>query len=196
MAYADDAQEVRAAGWRRVAELHARVDRESETALRAESGLSVVEYTLLDVMHRQRGRDHLRMRQVARATALSESATTRLVDRLEGRGLLARYLCADDRRGIYAELTDAGRAMLERSRHVYEAAVDQALDDAQGIPELASVVEALRPVLTGREAPAGEHVLDHAAGEHSAGRSFASIRTPIRTRHNTDDGNEKGVFHE
>lgn len=45
------------------------------------------------------------MNQLANAVVLSQSATTRLVTRLEDRGLLARYLCADDRRGIYTEVT-------------------------------------------------------------------------------------------
>lgn len=149
MAYPDDAREVRASGWRLVAELHARVERAAEAALRHVAGLSVVEYTLLDVMRRQRGRHHLRMAQVARATALSESATTRLVDRLEARGLLARYLCEDDRRGIYAELTDDGRAALARSQAAYESAIARALAEATELPELAPVVVALRPAIEG-----------------------------------------------
>lgn len=144
MGYSDDAREVQATGWRLVASVHARVERATEAALRETVGLSVVEYTLLDVLCRQRGRHHLRMAQVARATALSESATTRLVDRLEARGLLTRYLCADDRRGIYTEVTDPGRTALESSHQIYHAAVTNALTEASKVPELAPVVEALR----------------------------------------------------
>lgn len=151
MGYPDDAPEVRAQGWRLVAELHARVERAADQALREEAGLSVVEYTLLDVLCRQHGRHHLRMSQVARATALSESATTRLVDRLEHRGLLARYLCADDRRGIYAELTDQGRAALDDARGAYGSALTSALAEAADVAELAPVVAALRPTLVGSE---------------------------------------------
>lgn len=153
MGFSDDAQEVQPAGWRLVAELHTRVDRAAEAALRQTSGLSVVEYTLLEVMRRQHGRHHLRMSQVARATALSESATTRLVDRLESRGLLARYLCEDDRRGIYAELTDDGRAVWERSRGVYASAIASALTQASEVPELAPIVTALRPAIEGALPP-------------------------------------------
>ncbi len=148
MAYSDDAREVQASGWRTVAALNARVERCAERALREAAGVSVVEYTLLDVMHRQSGHHHLRMSQVARATALSESATTRLVDRLEQRGLLARYLCADDRRGIYAELTDAGAEALEQCRGPYQRAVADALAEATDIAELAAVVSALSPLLS------------------------------------------------
>ena len=57
----------------------------------------------------------MRMQQLARAAALSPSATTRLVNRLEDRGLLTRIICADDRRGIYTELTAAGPGLAAQS---------------------------------------------------------------------------------
>lgn len=150
MAYSDDAHEVRAHGWRTVAALNAHVERCVERALREAGGVSMVEYTLLDVMQRQSGRHHLRMSQVARATALSESATTRLVDRLEQRGLLARYLCADDRRGIYAELTPEGARVLRQCREPYARAIADALARAADLAELRPVVSALRPLLNPR----------------------------------------------
>lgn len=80
------------------------------------------------------------MQQVARATALSNSAATRLVARLENRGLLARFLCVDDRRGIYTELTDAGFALLNEARPIHDTTLRGALDQAQTTPELAELV--------------------------------------------------------
>ena len=107
MGIADDAVEVRAQGWRTLAALHGLIEAELERALAASVELSVVEYTVLDALSRQDGW-HMRMQQLARAAALSPSATTRLVNRLEDRALLTRVLCADDRRGIYTELTAVG----------------------------------------------------------------------------------------
>ena len=115
MGIKDDAVEVRAQGWRTLAALHGLIEAELERSLQAEAQLSVVEYTVLDALSRQDGW-HMRMQQLARATALSASATTRLVNRLEDRGLLTRILCADDRRGIYTELTPSGIALLEQSQ--------------------------------------------------------------------------------
>jgi DNA-binding MarR family transcriptional regulator len=154
MAYPDNAAEAQVSGWRAVTALNAHVERRTEKVLRAAGDISLVEYTLLDVMHRQSGEDHLRMSQVARATALSESATTRLVDRLEKRGLLARYLCPDDRRGIYAELTAAGLKVLLDCREAYSRAVADALAEAADVDELKSVVQALRPLLLPNEGDA------------------------------------------
>jgi DNA-binding MarR family transcriptional regulator len=139
MAIADDAVEVRAQGWRTLAALHARLEESLEKALQAEFGLSVVEFTVLDTLARQDGW-HMRMQQVARAAALSQSATTRLVTRLENRGLLSRYLCPDDRRGIYSQITDQGRELLERASPVHDATLKEALDAAADVPELRRLV--------------------------------------------------------
>ncbi|MGX5697297.1 MarR family winged helix-turn-helix transcriptional regulator [Agromyces soli] len=142
MGIADDAVEIRARGWRTLAALHGLIEAELERALAEAAGLSVVEYTVLDALDRQDGW-HMRMQQLARAAALSPSATTRLVNRLEDRGLLTRILCADDRRGIYTELTPAGRELYERARPVHDAALERVLDEAAELPELAPMVEAV-----------------------------------------------------
>lgn len=142
MGISDGAVEIRSQGWRTLAALHARIDAELERALQAEHGLSVVEYTVMDALSRQDGW-HMRMQQLSRAAALSASATTRLVNRLEDRQLLTRILCADDRRGIYTELTPAGRALLETARPTHDAALEASLDAAVDVPELAPLVEAL-----------------------------------------------------
>ncbi|MGO4454304.1 MarR family winged helix-turn-helix transcriptional regulator [Arthrobacter sp. RAF14] len=145
MSIDDDAVEVRAQGWRTLAALHGVIETGLERALSAEVKLSVVEYTVLDALSRQDGW-HMRMQQLARATALSASATTRLVTRLEDRGLLTRILCADDRRGIYTELTAAGRDLYEKAKPVHDEALERILDDAGEHRELAALVAALHEV--------------------------------------------------
>lgn len=147
MGIADDAVEVRSQGWRTLAALHGLLDAELERALQRGHGLSVVEYTVLDALGRQDGW-HMRMAQLARAAALSSSATTRLVNRLEDRGLIRRVLCADDRRGIYTELTDEGRDLLVESRPTHDATLEAALDSACATPELAPLVAALHELPT------------------------------------------------
>ena len=142
MPLADDAIEVRARGWRTLAALHGRLEEALEKALQAEFELSVVEYTVLDTLARQDGW-HMRMQQLSRAAVLSHSATTRLVTRLENRALLSRFLCDDDRRGIYSTLTDQGKELLERARPVHDATLKEALDNAAAVPELARLVDAL-----------------------------------------------------
>ena len=50
------------------------------------------------------------MQELGTSVQLSQSALSRVVARLEADGLVTRAMCADDRRGIYVELTE------ERSR--------------------------------------------------------------------------------
>ncbi|MFD9739067.1 MarR family winged helix-turn-helix transcriptional regulator [Umezawaea sp. NPDC059074] len=142
MSLAEDATEARAQGWRTLAALHARIEDRLERALQRAHELSVSEYTVLDVLARQDD-FHLRMSQVSQAVVLSQSATTRLVTRLEDRGLLARYLCPTDRRGIYTELTESGAALLDAARPTHDAALGEALAEAGQVPELSPLVSAL-----------------------------------------------------
>ena len=149
MGIADDAVEIRARGWRTLAALHGLIETELERSLSSSVELSVVEYTVLDALSRQDGW-HMRMQQLARAAALSPSATTRLVTRLEDRGLLTRILCADDRRGIYTELTPSGRALYEQAHPLHDETLERVLAEADARPELAPLVWALQDL----EAPA------------------------------------------
>ncbi|GAB0102627.1 MarR family transcriptional regulator [Nocardia sp. JMUB6875] len=129
-------------GWCALSLLHGKIEAHIERALQSAHDLSVREYSLLDVLSRQHTGDGgmLQMKQVADAVVLSQSATTRLVTRLEDRGLLERYLCPHDRRGIYTQVTDAGRALLEQARPTNDAALREALDAAARNPELAPLV--------------------------------------------------------
>jgi DNA-binding MarR family transcriptional regulator len=147
MGIADDAIEVRARGWRTLTALHGMIETALERALQKQHDLSVVEYTVLDALNRQDG-FHMRVHQLARATALSASATTRLINRLEGRRLISRYLCEDDRRGIYTELTPSGKTLLEQARPTHDTTLRAALDEASETPELAPLISALYPVVT------------------------------------------------
>ncbi len=142
MGISDDAVEVRAQGWRTIAALHGLIESALERELQSAHDLSVVEFSVLDALSRQDGW-HMRMQQLARATALSSSATTRLVNRLEDRGLLTRVLCAEDRRGIYTELTEAGRKQYDAARPTQLAVLERTLSEAADAPELAPLVQAL-----------------------------------------------------
>ncbi|GAA3325531.1 MULTISPECIES: MarR family winged helix-turn-helix transcriptional regulator [Micrococcaceae] len=142
MGIKDDAVQVRAQGWRTLAALHNLIEGELERALQAKHGLSVVEFTVLDALSRQDGW-HMRMAQLARAAALSSSATTRLVTRLEDRALLTRILCLDDRRGIYTELTEAGEQLLVEAHPTHDAVLREALENAARVPELQGLVTAV-----------------------------------------------------
>ncbi|QNS08054.1 MarR family winged helix-turn-helix transcriptional regulator [Streptomyces xanthii] len=140
-----------AQGWCALSLLHGRIEAHIERALQSRHDLSVREYSLLDVLSRQHDGEggHLQMKQVADAVVLSQSATTRLVTRLEDRGLLMRYLCPTDRRGIYTNVSDQGLQLLAEARPTNETALREALDEAARDERLAPLVRAVEgaPVL-------------------------------------------------
>ncbi|MCX4665825.1 MarR family transcriptional regulator [Streptomyces sp. NBC_01381] len=148
MTATDPALTALAQGWCALSLLHGKIETHIERALQAKHGLSVREYSLLDVLSRQHDGEggHLQMKQVADAVVLSQSATTRLVTRLEDRGLLARYLCPTDRRGIYTDVSESGAALLAEARPTNDTALREALDAAALEPELAPLVRAVEAV--------------------------------------------------
>ncbi|MEU6975509.1 MULTISPECIES: MarR family transcriptional regulator [unclassified Streptomyces] len=145
MTATDPALTALASGWGALSLLHGKIETRIERALQSGHDLSVREYSLLDVLSRQHDGEggHLQMKQVADAVVLSQSATTRLVSRLEDRGLLSRYLCPTDRRGIYTDVTESGLALLDEARPTNEAALRAALGEAAQNPELTSLVAAV-----------------------------------------------------
>lgn len=63
--------------------------------------------------------------------------------RLEDHGLLARYLCLTDRRGICTNGTEAGLKLLDETRTTNYTAPREALDDADKRTELTPLVRAV-----------------------------------------------------
>ncbi|MFI7869746.1 MarR family winged helix-turn-helix transcriptional regulator [Streptomyces salinarius] len=137
-------------GWCALSLLHGRIESHLERALQTGHGLSVREYSLLDVLSRQHDGEggHLQMKQVADSVVLSQSATTRLVTRLEDRGLLMRYLCPTDRRGIYTNVSEEGLRLLEEARPTNEAALREALAEAAEDPQLEPLVRTVEAIRT------------------------------------------------
>ncbi|MDQ1485081.1 MAG: hypothetical protein QOJ62_774 [Actinomycetota bacterium] len=97
--------------WRTLLEQHARVTCALERAL-GEHGLGVSEFEVLDELAGQ-PESECRMQALSDVVHLSQSALSRVVGRLEDQGLVIRTMCQQDRRGIFAQLTEDGRARYE-----------------------------------------------------------------------------------
>ena len=94
--------------WRAIAASHAAACAALEREMGKRHGLGVSEFEVLDRLA-ESGRSDFRSQELAEAVHLSQSALSRLIDRLEKDGLVERCLCGEDRRGIYVTLTPAGR---------------------------------------------------------------------------------------
>jgi len=66
----------------------------------------------------------LRMADLARKAVVSRSNVTRLTDRMEKEGLVARFDCPMDGRGTVATLTDKGRALRAKMWPIYKKQID------------------------------------------------------------------------
>lgn len=128
--------------WRALNALHGHLEQAATQAL-AEFDLSLVEFTVLDILQEQ-ANGHLRMQDVALVAGLTTGATTRLVNRLEERALLRRLLCDHDRRGIYTELTPEGLDLLARARPRHDDAIRDILTAEPTAQALAHIAAAIR----------------------------------------------------
>jgi len=89
----------------------------------------------------------LRMHELAEKTVISRSNLTRLVDRLEAAGLVARERAPEDRRGAFAVLTADGKAMRRKMWPVYAAAIKEFFEDHISESQAAELGEMLRRIL-------------------------------------------------
>lgn len=67
----------------------------------------------------------LRMSELADLLVLSRGGTTKVIDRLETHGYVARTPDPSDRRALMVTITPAGRTALERSQSVVDAALEE-----------------------------------------------------------------------
>jgi DNA-binding MarR family transcriptional regulator len=90
-----------------MAACHAAACAALERELGERHGLGVSDFEVLERLTESDGRK-FRAQDLAEAVHLSQSALSRLVDRLARHGLVERCGCDVDRRGIYVVLTEAG----------------------------------------------------------------------------------------
>jgi DNA-binding MarR family transcriptional regulator len=121
--------------WRDLEAAHARVREALERALEREHQLSLTEYEVLRRLAEStaaggattdvpKGR---RIQELADEVHLSQSALSRLVDRLEQTGYVKRAVCDHDRRGIFACITEEGRKAEGAARPTHVAVLAETL---------------------------------------------------------------------
>ena len=101
---------------------------ELDRQLGVDADLSLADYELL-VRLSEAPAGTLRMRELAEATLSTRSGVTWAVTRAERAGWVRRVECEDDRRGMNAELTEAGRAKLAAAAPGHVTAVRENLLD-------------------------------------------------------------------
>ena len=112
--------------WHALLQVSSRVLRELDRRLELEHGISVNEFDVLINLDNLAG-GRLRMTDLANAVMLSSGGLTRLVGRLEQRGLVRRDPDPEDGRGLVASLTREGRARFAKARLTHDTVIRELL---------------------------------------------------------------------
>ena len=122
--------------------VHARVSEDLVGPL----GITPEEVELLMQLSRA-PEERLRMVEVSRSLLLSKSGVTRLVDRLEQRGLVERAPCPGDRRVVYTTLTERGRQAFDEADPLLVASAEVHLGCHLSTREFAAIRRGLSTIL-------------------------------------------------
>lgn len=120
--------ETEIAAWARLVRTGEALVRRAEADLKAAGLPPLAWYDAMLELNRA-GRDGLRPQALQQAMLLAQYNLSRLLDRMEAAGLVARAPCPDDARGQVVTLTPAGRAMLKRMWPVYRRTIGQRLSE-------------------------------------------------------------------
>jgi DNA-binding MarR family transcriptional regulator len=107
--------------WRNIQSAYFRTAGAIDRELEARFDIGLNEFEILDLVA-DSVESACRMKQLGERTPMTQSAMSKIVDRLQKAGLLTRKSCEEDRRSLYLELTDAGRTL-----HANAAAVQRKL---------------------------------------------------------------------
>ncbi|QNP75353.1 MarR family transcriptional regulator [Streptomyces roseirectus] len=105
--------------WRGFVRLHERLGGRLGRRLQSEAGVSPADFAVLvHLTDSPQGRQ--RYQDLARALEWEKSRMSHHIARMAGRGMVVREECAEDARGAFVVITDAGRAAIEAAapRHV------------------------------------------------------------------------------
>lgn len=114
----DQLDDLELRAWRSFLSLHSRIVRDLDQELTDEASLRLNQYEVL-LRLKQAPDGAMRMSELAGKVYLSPSGVSRAVDQLERRGLVERRVCASDRRGFLAVLTEKGQTRLRAAAKVH-----------------------------------------------------------------------------
>ena len=136
------------AAWRGMLRVHAALVKALDAELVQAHDLPLISYEVLITLDAAPERRQ-RMAELADSVLLSRSGTTRLVDRLERDGLIARENCEDDGRGSFAVLTERGSELISQARATHLDGVRERFLRHLGEDELRMLAAAWERILPG-----------------------------------------------
>jgi DNA-binding MarR family transcriptional regulator len=120
--------------WRDLLARHAALTNALERELQARHDLGMSEYEVLERLASEK-ECAARVQQLAGEVHLSQSALSRVINRLELAGLVQRKMCPDDRRGIFVQLSAEGERKQAEAEPTHRAVLRDLLH-ASPVPHL------------------------------------------------------------
>jgi DNA-binding MarR family transcriptional regulator len=115
-----------ALAWQTLRMAHDRVAQRLSAELSGACGLAINEFDVL-LFLRSHAHEQVRIGALLEAVPLSQPALSRLVARLEARGLLARCEAEGDARVVVVCLTETGTALIDRALVIHAQVVHETL---------------------------------------------------------------------
>lgn len=127
------------AAWRVFIGMQAVVDKALRTQLQNDSELSLADYAILVCLSEAAGGE-LRSFQIADQVQWEASRLSHQLRRMQGRGLVERRSCPEDRRGVTVVITDAGRATIDAVAPLHVAEVRRVFIDLLSPDQLDAII--------------------------------------------------------
>jgi DNA-binding MarR family transcriptional regulator len=134
-----------ALAWQTLRMAHDRVAQRLGAELSDECGLAINEFDVLLYL-RSHAHEQVRIGALLDAVPLSQPALSRLVARLEARGLLARSEAEDDARAVVVCLTETGTALIDRALVIHARVVHETLIDKFSETERTALLRTLSQI--------------------------------------------------
>ncbi|MFI5091313.1 MAG: MarR family winged helix-turn-helix transcriptional regulator [Terriglobales bacterium] len=112
--------------WEGISRAHTSMTAAIEKEMLPQTGISLGWYEVLAHL-RQAPNAMLRFQDLARIEGITDSGASRRLNQMIKAGLIDRHSCPTDRRGVYAHLTDKGRAAYDKAHAVFLHSLDRNL---------------------------------------------------------------------
>jgi DNA-binding MarR family transcriptional regulator len=100
--------------WRAIQSAYLKTSNALDRELSARHGIGLNEFETLDLLAEHTS-EKCRMKDLTADSPMTQSALSKIVDRLEKGGYVRRAACAEDRRSLFVELTEAGLKLHEEA---------------------------------------------------------------------------------
>ena len=112
--------------WEGISRAHSSMTIAIEKEMLPLAGINLGWYEVLAHL-RHAPNEMLRFQDLARIEGITDSGASRRLNQMIKAGLIDRHSCPTDRRGVYAHLTDKGKAAYEKAHAVFLRSLDRNL---------------------------------------------------------------------